>query len=90
MNERQKLLLRLALSYMVANLGDVCDAFQVEEEGECPNCHCGTLGFEEGRIKCRGECGHDFGEEGYMMDYNGEIVPIPIEEEIEELAKLCQ
>jgi len=31
-----------------------------EEEGECPNCHNGTLGLEEGRLVCRGECGTVF------------------------------
>jgi len=32
-----------------------------EAEGECPNCHNGTIGLENGRLICRGECGHDFG-----------------------------
>jgi len=30
-------------------------------EEECPNCRCGTLGLEDGRLVCRGECGHSFG-----------------------------
>lgn len=32
-----------------------------EAECECPNCRCGTIGVENGRLVCRGECGHDFG-----------------------------
>ena len=30
-------------------------------EDECPNCKNGTIGLEQGRLVCRGECGHDFG-----------------------------
>lgn len=30
-------------------------------EYECPNCKNGTVGLEEGRLVCRGECGVDFG-----------------------------
>ena len=29
-------------------------------EDECPNCKCGTLGYEGGRLICRGECGTDY------------------------------
>lgn len=29
----------------------------VEAESECPNCHNGTVGKEDGRLVCRGECG---------------------------------
>jgi len=29
----------------------------VEEEEECPVCRCGTVGLEDGVLKCRGECG---------------------------------
>ena len=32
-----------------------------EEEGECPNCHNGTLeATEDNRLVCRGECGQFF------------------------------
>jgi hypothetical protein len=31
-------------------------------EDECPSCHNGTLGLEEGRLVCRGECGAFFGD----------------------------
>jgi len=34
-----------------------------EAEEECPNCRSGTIGLENGRLVCRGECGHDFGRE---------------------------
>lgn len=29
-------------------------------EEECHNCHSGTLGLEEGKLVCRGECGNSF------------------------------
>jgi hypothetical protein len=32
-------------------------------DDECPNCQNGTLGFEEGRLVCRGECGTFFDNE---------------------------
>jgi hypothetical protein len=90
MTERERLLLRIILSYALSNLDDVRDSFQVAEEGECPNCKCGTLAFEGGRIVCRGECGQDFGEEGSQIDYNGEIVEAPTEEEVERLRMTFQ
>ena len=33
-----------------------------EAESECPNCHNGTVGAENGRLVCRGECGEDLAE----------------------------
>ena len=35
--------------------------FPPVEEEECPNCSNGTIGLENGRLVCRGECGRDFG-----------------------------
>ena len=32
----------------------------LQEYDECPNCKFGTLGRENGRLVCRGECGTDF------------------------------
>lgn len=32
-------------------------------EYECPNCHSGTVGLEEGKLICRGECGTVFTKE---------------------------
>ena len=87
MTERERTIVRIALSYLAANLDDVYDYFQVEEESECPNCRCGTLAFEGGRIVCRGECGQDFGEEDSQIDYSGEVIPNPTEEEIDQLMK---
>lgn len=37
------------------------DILPMEEDDECLNCHNGSIGFEEGRMVCRGECGCDFG-----------------------------
>lgn len=31
--------------------------FVPEEDAECPECHSGTIGYEEGEARCRGECG---------------------------------
>jgi len=87
MTLREHRVTRMALSYMLSNLDDVCEAFCVEEDIECPNCHSGTLGIENDRLVCRGECGHDFGHKDDIVDYNGEIIPKPIEAEIECLMK---
>ena|ERR1035437_9316861 len=35
-------------------------------EDECPNCHNGTIGLENGRLVCRGECGNDFGSHKHL------------------------
>ena len=57
MNEREKLILRLALSYLVSNLNDVIELFDGDDD---------------------------------TIDYNGEVVPTPTEDEIEQLAKTLQ
>lgn len=28
------------------------------ENDECPNCHCGTLEYNDAELVCRGECGN--------------------------------
>jgi hypothetical protein len=57
MSEREMLLVRIALTYMMANLDDVCDTFQVENEEE------------------------SWGN----IDFNGEIVDAPTEDELEKV-----
>lgn len=49
----------LAGYYEELSLADMLD--EPEPEDECPNCHNGTIGLENGRLVCRGECGTDFG-----------------------------
>ncbi len=41
-----------------------------QEDDECPNCHCGTLGLENGHLVCRGECGQ-FIEKDFQETMNG-------------------
>ena len=43
-----------------------------QEDDECPNCHCGTLGLENGHLVCRGECGQ-FIEKNFQETMNGLI-----------------
>ena len=63
MTEREMILIRIALSYMIANLSDACDSFQCENEKD----------QLDGKI-----------------DYNGNIVDAPTENEIDKLMKQFQ
>lgn len=66
MNERQKLLAKLALTFMLSNIGDVEEVFQVESDD--PN--------------------HPAYGKDDMLEFNGEIIDMPTEQEIEELLSI--
>ncbi len=63
MNEREQMLLRIAVSYMLSNLDDVCTAF-------------GRDDLEPGQEA--------------MIEYNGEVVPAPEEDELDGLMTILQ
>jgi hypothetical protein len=63
--------------YSVARREEEPKAQEQPEEGcECPNCHNGTIGLENDRLVCRGECGVVFpkssGEEKMKAFAHGE------------------
>lgn len=69
--DRQMQLLRLALTYMNANLADVVEAFELEPDSDA------RLRTEVARMKD-------------PINFNGETMPAPTEDELEELLKEVQ
>ena len=54
--------------------GDCCPDCVPKPDKECPNCHNGTIGSENGQLVCRGECGNDFGpDKDEAADHQSEI-----------------
>ena len=61
MTERERMLLRIACSYMLSNLDDVIELFKAEDD-----------------------------DDEHVIDYNGEIVPSPTEDELDMLMRTLQ
>ena len=52
--------IRLSREQLTSLITDATTALvkPLTSEDECPICHNGTLGLEEGQLVCRGECGN--------------------------------
>jgi hypothetical protein len=85
MNKRQKKLLQIAVAWMGWNYDEAVEYLAEMLEGaKCSNCKDGIIEFKNCSHICQ-SCGCDFGEFGQYINYNGEALKAPTQEEIFEL-----
>ena len=88
---RDREILRIALSYMMSNLDDVCECFRFDRDDDvqCPECGLGTVVHSGSDLWCGG-CLCRIADAGAVINYNNEIIPKPLEAEIEHVMHTLQ